>query len=216
VPAYFQAWYAGQESGTALSQLLFGDFSPSGRLPVTFEKRWEDNATFHSYYPQEGREIKYSEGVFVGYRHFDKEKIQPLFPFGYGLTYTTFEYKNLRVGNADANGHVSVSFEVTNTGRRPSAEVAQLYVSDSAASVPRPPKELKGFEKLQLNPGEMRRVEITLDRRAFQWYDPNKRTWVFRPGAYDILVGRSAVQIELRGKATLIPPNSGPVEVRPQ
>jgi beta-glucosidase len=202
VPAYLQAWYAGQESGTALAQLLFGDVSPSGRLPVTFEKRWEDNATHGSYYPQQGREIKYTEGVFVGYRHFDQQKIQPLFPFGFGLTYTSFAYKNLTIGTPDAGGNVTVSFDVTNTGQRPAAEVAQVYVGDAGASVPRPPKELKGFEKVQLNAGETRKVEITLDRRAFQWYDQEKRGWADHPGGYQILIGKSAGQIELRGTVT--------------
>lgn len=208
-PALFQAWYAGQESGTALAELLFGDDSPSGRLPVTFERRWEDNATFHSYYPQQGREIRYTEGVFVGYRHFDKEKIKPLFPFGYGLSYTTFAYKNLVVGSPDANGNVSVSFDVTNTGRRAGAEVAQVYVGDSVAKVPRPPKELKGFEKVLLNPGETRHVQVRLDRRAFEYYDADRHEWSERSGAYQILVGRSAGEIVLSGEVHLPTESTG-------
>ena len=208
VPAYLQAWYAGQESGTALAQLLFGDYSPSGRLPVTFEKRWQDNATFHSYYPQDGRKIQYSEGVFVGYRHFDKEKIQPLFPFGFGLTYSTFEYKNLTI-TGGTEPTVSVSFDVTNTGTRAAAEVAQVYIGDSQTTLPRPPKELKGFEKVLLNPGETRRVNIRLDQRAFQYYDAEKHAWTSHPGNYEILIGPSAGKIELRGTTTLAPPRIG-------
>jgi beta-glucosidase len=202
VPALLHAWYPGQEGGTAFAQLLFGDYSPSGRLPVSFERRWEDNATHDSYYPKNAqtRDVNYSEGVFLGYRHFDRDGIKPLFPFGYGLSYTTFAYKNLVVTPGAATRPALVAFDVTNTGTRAGAEVAQLYVGDRHATVPRPTKELKGFAKVELKAGETRHVELTLDRRALSFYDVKKHGWAAEPGEFEISVGRSAGQIELTGK----------------
>src|SRR6185369_8863383 len=141
IAALIHAWYPGQEGGTALAQLLFGDYSPSGRLPVSFERRWEDNAVHDSYYPKDNeKKVSYNEGVFLGYRHFDKTGIKPLFPFGYGLSYTNFAYKNLKISLGASNGQaVTVGFEVTNTGKRAGADIAQVYVGDVHASVPRPP-----------------------------------------------------------------------------
>jgi beta-glucosidase len=208
VPVVLEAWYPGQEGGTALAQILFGDYSPSGKLPASFERRWEDNPTFHSYYPKPGENrVSYSEGVFVGYRHFDRSEIKPLFGFGYGLSYTTFAYSNLSVTPQTGNlrGPVSVSFDVKNTGKRAAAEITELYVGDSHASVPRPVKELKGFAKTNLEPGETTRVTLTLDRRAFSFYDVNKKDWNAEPGDFTILVGGSSDNIQLRGKYTLTP-----------
>jgi len=179
VPALVQTWYPGQEGGTALAQLLVGAFSPSGKLPATFERRLEDNPTFHNYYPQKPKpdmKVAYNEGVFLGYRHYDNAGTRPLFPFGHGLSYTTFKLANLRVspdaidggggdgggGGASDNGGasssggdalVTVSFDVTNTGARPGAEVAQVYVGDHHAPVPRPLKELKGFRQADAQAG---------------------------------------------------------------
>ena len=206
VPALFEAWYSGQEGGTALAQLLFGDHDPSGKLPISIERRWEDNAVHDSYYPKPGhKQVVYKEGVFVGYRYFDKSGIKPLFPFGYGLSYTTFAYKNLMVtpGSASGDQQVTVAFDVTNTGERRGAEVAEVYVGDKHAPVPRPVKELKGFAKVELNPGETRHVEIALDRRAFSYYDVKTHGWRVSPGDFDIDVARSAAQIELTGKVSL-------------
>jgi beta-glucosidase len=204
VPALLQAWYSGQEGGTALAQLLFGEFNPSGRLPISIERRWEDNAVHDSYYPSDGeKKVVYSEGVFVGYRHFDKSGIKPLFPFGYGLSYTSFTYKNLMVSPVSGDQPVSVAFDVSNTGRRAGADVAQVYVGDRHAKVPRPVKELKGFAKVELKPGETKHVEIALDRRAFSYYDVKNHAWTVAPGDFDIYVARSAAEIELTGKATL-------------
>jgi beta-glucosidase len=206
VPAILHAWYSGQEGGTALAQILFGDYSPSGKLPVSFERRWEDNPTFHSYYPAKGEsQVQYSEGVFVGYRHYDRAQTKPLFAFGHGLSYTTFEYSGLsvtpRAGNL--NEPITVSFEIKNMGQREGAEVAELYVGDSHASVPRPVKELKGFAKLNLKPGESRRVTLTLDRRAFSFYDVKKKDWSAEAGEFTILVGGSSDDIRLQDKFTL-------------
>jgi beta-glucosidase len=207
IPALLQAWYPGQEGGTALAQLLFGEYSPSGRLPITYNRRLEDSSTFHSYYPNDGdnKKVKYSEGVFLGYRHYDRSGVKPLFPFGYGLSYTSFAYKNLSISPVVFSGDqpVMVSFDLTNTGQRAGAEVAQLYVSDRHSTVPRPVKELKGFAKTYLKPGETRHVSVTLDRRGFSYYDAKNRRWTAEPGDFEVLVGRSATQIELTGEVTL-------------
>jgi beta-glucosidase len=206
VPVVLHAWYPGQEGGVALAQILFGDYSPSGKLPVSFERRWEDNPTFHSYYPEKGgNHAKYSEGIFVGYRGYDRSTTKPLFAFGYGLSYTTFSYGNLSVtpqaGNL--NEPVLVSFDVKNTGHCEAADVAELYVGDLHASVPRPIKELKGFAKVNLKPGETRRVTLALDRRAFSFYNIQRKDWSAEPGDFTILVGSSSDNIELRGAFTL-------------
>jgi beta-glucosidase len=209
VPALMQTWYSGQEGGTALAQLLFGDYSPSGRLPISIERRWEDNAVHDTYYPKDAsKSVTYNEGVFLGYRHFDKTGIKPAFPFGYGLSYTTFAYKNLSVSPENFSGDqtVTVSFDITNTGDRAGADVAQVYVGQPQASVPRPVKELKGFAKIYLSPSETRHVSITLDRRAFSYYDVKNHRWTADAGEYDIYVARSAAQIELSGKARLHEP----------
>src|ERR1700733_9653104 len=207
VPAILHAWYPGQEGGTALAQILFGDYSPSGKLPASFERRWEDNPTLRSYYPAKNEQrVPYSEGVFVGYRHFDRSETKPLFAFGYGLSYTTFGYDELSVSpqTGTLNQPVTVSFDVKNTGHREGAEVAELYVGNAAASVPRPVKELKGFAKIRLRPGESRRVTLKLDRRAFSFYDVKKGDWTAEAGEFTILVGGSSDNIQLRDKFTLI------------
>ncbi|HEX4782755.1 MAG TPA: glycoside hydrolase family 3 C-terminal domain-containing protein [Candidatus Sulfotelmatobacter sp.] len=206
VPAVLAGWYPGQEGGVALAQILFGDFSPSGKLPASFERSWEDNPTFHSYYPEKGgNHVRYSEGIFVGYRHYDRSATKPLFAFGYGLSYTTFAYSNLSVAPqaGNLNQPVTVSFDVKNTGHREAAEVAELYVGDSHARVPRPVKELKGFAKMNLKPGETRRVTLKLNRRAFSYYDVENQDWNADPGDFTILVGGSSDNLQLRGNFTL-------------
>lgn len=204
VPALLEVWYPGQEGGNAVAQLLFGDFSPSGRLPISIERRWEDNAAHDSYYPKIGsKKVEYTEGVFVGYRHFDKSATKPLFPFGYGLSYTSFVYKNLKISAPSPDQQVTVTFEVTNAGARAGADVAEVFVGDRHAPVPRPLKELKGFTKVNLSPGETKTVTVKLDRRAFSYYDIQKRAWTVAPGDFDLLVARSAADIELTGKVTL-------------
>lgn len=208
VPGLIHAWYPGQEGGTALAQVLFGDYSPSGKLPASFERRWEDNAAFHSYYPEKGQKrVQYSEGVFLGYRHFDGSTTKPLFAFGYGLSYTTFAYSNLAVTPRDGslNEPLTVSFDVTNTGHREGTEIAELYVGDPHASVPRPVKELKGFARVNLMASETKHVTIRLDRRAFAFYDVKKKDWNAEPGEFLLLVGASSDDIRLRGSFTLAP-----------
>ena len=206
VPGLIHAWYPGQEGGTALAQILFGEINPSGKLPASFERRWEDNAAFDSYYPKKaGKHIEYQEGVFLGYRHFDRSKVQPLFAFGYGLSYTTFQYSGLSISpsSADLSAPVNVSFNIKNNGPREGAEIAEIYVGDSHASVPRPVKELKGFAKLHLRSGETKRVTVSLDGRAFSFYDVEKNNWKAEPGKFSILVGSSSEKIELQGEFTL-------------
>ncbi len=207
VPALVQAWYPGQEGGTALAEILFGDVNPSGRLPVTFERRWEDNPVHDSYYPETGtKRVVYKEGVFVGYRGYEHNRTRPLFPFGFGLSYTTFTYSNLAikpVSENESGPRYEISFDVKNTGTREGADVAQVYVGAMQTKVPRPEKELKGFVKVSLRPGETRRVSIILDRRALSYYDINAKQWRAEPGDFNVLVGRSSEQIELRGKLTL-------------
>ena len=209
VPALLEAWYPGQEGGTALAEVLFGDVNPSGRLPITFERRWEDNPVHDNYYPEgDTKRVVYKEGIFVGYRGYEHNGTKPLFAFGSGLSYTTFQYSNLLIKSfvavASKKGYsgpsYEVSFDVKNTGTREGADVAQVYVGDTQAKVPRPAKELKGFVKVSLRPGETKKVSVMLDSRALSYYDVNAKQWRADPGAYDVLVGRSSEQIELRGK----------------
>ena len=208
VPALFEGWYSGQEAGTALAELLFGEASPAGKLPISWERRWEDNAVHDSYYPQgTDKKITYSEGVFVGYRHFDKASVKPLFPFGYGLSYTTFAYKNLTLSPASfsAGQPVTVGFDITNTGARAGTEIAEVYVGDKHSTVPRPVKELKGFSKVMLSPGETKHVTLALNQRAFSYYDVKNHRWTAEPGSFDVLVGPSSSEIALTGQVTLQP-----------
>jgi beta-glucosidase len=206
VPAFLQAWYAGQEAGHALARILFGDVNPSGRLPISFERRWEDNPVHDSYYVNDGaKNVKYTEGVFVGYRGYERNGGKPLFAFGHGLSYTTFAFKNLGITpTAPKPGEtVAVSFDVTNTGSREGAAVAQLYLGNPTASVPRPLKELKGFARLVLRPGETRHVTLPLEARAMSFYDVQRRAWKQEPGRFTVFVGCSSADIDLNGEFTV-------------
>jgi beta-glucosidase len=208
VPAVLQAWYPGQEGGTALAEILLGDVSPSGHLPATFERRLEDNPTYAHYYETPGtNRIEYAEGVFVGYRGYERNGITPLFPFGHGLSYTTFQYANLAVtpvaGTSGAGTRWAVSFDVTNTGAREGAAVPQVYVGSPRAEVPRPSKELKGFTKVTLEPGETQRVTVPLDVRSLAYYDVSGKQWRAEAGEYQVLVGSSSAEIALTGHLSL-------------
>jgi beta-glucosidase len=201
VPAYLQLWYPGEAGGTALAEVLFGDVNPSGHLPATFEKKAEDNPTYNNYYPEgDSIQVAYKEGIFVGYRGYEHNHVTPRFPFGYGLSYTTFKFANLAVApDGSASGTFNVSFDVTNTGDKAGATVAQVYVADPQGNVPEPPKQLKGFSRVTLKPGETQHVTVTLDPRAFAYYDVAGKKWRIAPGDYGVLVGDSSADIALKG-----------------
>lgn len=197
VPAYLEAWYAGQSGGTALAETLFGNINPSGHLPATFERAAQDNPAFANYYPEgDSKKVTYKEGIFVGYRGYQHNHTKPLFPFGYGLSYTTFKFSNLTVSPSAATA--TVSFDITNTGSRTGAEVAQVYVSDNHATVPRPSEELKGFQKVTLNPGQTSHVTIALAPRAFAYYDTAEKKWHIAPGTFTIQAGDSSESLDLK------------------
>ena len=204
VPAVLDLWYGGQEGGNAIADVLFGDANPSGKLPVSFVKQWKDSPAY-GHYPGENLQVEYAEGIYVGYRYFDKQKVEPLFPFGYGLSYTKFDYSDLKVSpNQVAPGKpVEVSFSVRNSGSRAGAEVVELYVHDGHSSVDRPIKELKGFRRINLAPGEMKDLHFTLDRSAMAFYSTAKKDWVTEPGQFDVLVGTSSRDIRLKGSFKL-------------
>ena len=202
VPAIVEAWYGGTEAGNAIASVLAGEVNPSGKLPFTFPVRLEDNpAIALDAYPGDGKQVEYKEGIFVGYRWNDRERIKPLFCFGHGLSYTTFEYGKVTAEGRQMgpDGTITVSVPVKNTGSRAGAEIVQLYVSDLKSSLPRPVKELKGFRKITLQPGQEQMVSFTIDRKALSFYDDTKQDWVAEPGTFEVLVGASACDI--RGKA---------------
>ncbi len=205
VPAVLYAWYGGQEAGHAIGDLLFGIATPSGKSPATFPVRIEDT-TAYGHYPGENLRVEYAEGIFVGYRGFDKHKREPLFPFGHGLSYTTFAYDGLKVAKPTVKPGepVEVSMTVRNSGTRPGAEVVQLYLRDVEASVERPEKELKGFRRVMLQPGETQALTFTLDKAAMSFFDPRKGDWVAEPGAFEVLIGASSRDIRLKGGFSLV------------
>ena len=206
VPAVLQAWYPGMEGGNALARVLFGEVNPSGKLPCTFPRKLEDSPA-HALgdYPGKDGTVRYEEGLLVGYRWYDTKAIEPLFPFGHGLSYTKFEYSGLRlVAGAGAQGPVvTVEFELANTGAHEGAEVAQLYVHQAKPDLPRPFKELKGFRKVSLRPGEKQTVSIPLGRDAFAYYDPSKTGWVAEAGDFTIQIGSSSRDLRLDGNFRL-------------
>lgn len=206
VPALVEAWYPGQECGNAIAGILFGDINPSGKLPDTFPRRLEDNPAYENY-PGANGKVRYEEGIFVGYRHYDKNEIEPLFPFGHGLSYTSFAYDNLEVSPrvVKPGGKIQVRIEVKNTGDRAGKEVVQLYIHDIESRLPRPPKELKTFEKVGLSPGETRTVTFTLDESALSYYDPEKRGWTAEPGEFEVQIGSSSRDIRARTVFILLP-----------
>ena len=197
IPSLVQAFYYGQEGGNAIADILLGNVLPSGKLPATFLKKWEDSPAFGNY-PGDGEKVEYKEGIFVGYRWFDTKKIEPLFPFGHGLSYTTFAYSNLKLIKGNV-GELTVQFDIKNTGKRDGAEIAQIYVKDLESSLPRPEKELKGFEKVFLKAGEKKTISIKLNKDTFAFYDPQKSMWTVEKGDFKILVGSSSRLIRFSG-----------------
>ncbi|CAI9675606.1 glycoside hydrolase family 3 C-terminal domain-containing protein [Elizabethkingia anophelis] len=220
VPAIVQGWYLGSEAGNALAAVLAGDANPSGKLPFTFPVKLEDNAAHQmGEYPGNKEElaagkgkdqknpinITYNEGIFVGYRWHDTKNIKPLFSFGHGLSYTTFEYGKVHADKTQMaqDGKITFTVSIKNTGKREGAEVAQLYISDLKSSVPRPVKELKGFEKINLKPGEQKEVSFTIDKSALSFFDAATHQWVAEPGEFEALVGASSSDIKTKMKFTL-------------
>lgn len=209
VKAIIMGWYPGQEGGLALARMLAGEFSPSGRLPMSIETCWEDNPVHDSYYTKEkaenkrgftNRYVTYNEGVFMGYRGYDRLGTKPLYPFGYGLTYGDFEYSDLTV--VPSEDGVDVKFTLTNNGKMAAAEVAQVYVGELCPSVPRPVKELKGYARVQLGKGESKSVTVHLGKEAFAFYDVDIHDFRVNAGKFSIMVGASVGDIRLNAEVT--------------
>lgn len=196
VAAVVEAWYPGQEGGNAIADILSGNYNPAGKLPFSFIKKYEDSPAFKDY-KDKSLKSPYEEGIFVGYRYLDKHHIEPLFPFGHGLSYTQFEYSNLKIEPLKDNAFM-VKVDIKNTGKRSGAEVVQVYVRDVECSLERPEKELKGFQKIFLEPGEKQTVQITLNRDAFSFYHPEKKQWIKEPGEFEIQVGGSSKNIRMK------------------
>jgi len=201
-PALLEAWYPGEEDGNAVAAVLFGEVNPSGKLPITFPKRAEDTfAVSRERYPGVNKVVTYGEGIFVGYRYYDEKKIEPLFPFGFGLSYTKFAFRNLSVSPPSAAHTVQVEFDVINTGAVVGAEVAQVYLAvPSSAAVPQPPKQLKAFQKVSIEPGKSTHVGLTLNERAFQYWDVASRGWKTAPGTYGVMAGSSSRDLPLKAE----------------
>ena len=200
VPAIVEAFYPGQEGGRALADILFGKVSPSGRLPLTFPKRWQDCPAYGTY-PGAKDVAHYKEGIFVGYRHFDRANIAPRFPFGYGLSYTSFAYGDLQVSprRISVQDTVTVRLKITNTGAVAADEVVQLYLRDVEASVQREVKSLKGFARITLAPGASGDVAFRLNRQDLSFYDGKRKQWLAEAGRFEVLVGRSSRDIRATG-----------------
>jgi beta-glucosidase len=208
-PALVDMWYGGQEAGTALASILFGDANPSGKLPVSLPKEWKDTPAYGNY-PGVNLKVNYAEGIYVGYRYYDTKNMEPLFPFGFGLSYTTFEYSDLRVIplTETAGDHIgakstAVTLVVKNTGTRPGAEVVQLYVHDGHSKIDRPVHELKAFKRVELKPGQERLVHFHLNRADLSYWSPEKKDWVAEPGTFEIQVGASSRDIRLKAPLEL-------------
>ncbi|MGC6586448.1 beta-glucosidase family protein [Paenibacillus sp. Dod16] len=196
--AVLEAYLGGQALGGAIADILFGDANPSGKLAETFPVKLSDNPSY-LFFPGEGDRVEYREGLFVGYRYYDSKKLAPLFPFGHGLSYTRFEYSNLTVDKKRLkdNEKLTVSVDVMNTGARPGKEIVQLYVHDMESSVIRPEQELKGFDKVELAPGEAKTITFELDHRSFAYYDVELKDWVVESGEFELRIGKSSRDIVL-------------------
>jgi beta-glucosidase len=202
--ALLEAWMMGQAGGGAIADVLFGKVNPSGKLAETFPVKLSDTPAYTNY-PGGNGKVQYGEGLFIGYRYYDAKELAVHFPFGYGLSYTTFEYSNPRVSSKnfrDVDG-LTVSVDVTNTGTVAGKEVVQVYVHDQKSELIRPPKELKGFAKIELQPGETKTVTIALDFRSFAYYNPAYKGWITEDGDFDILIGASSAEIRFKETVTL-------------
>ena len=209
VPAVLQAWFPGQEAGHAIADVLLGKAEPGGRLPQTFPTGLEDDPTHpltpDVQYPGADGRVEYREGLFTGYRHVDRAGTKPLFPFGFGLSYTSFRLSGLAVDpvRLAPGGQLACSLEVENTGARAGSTVVQAYVRDLESSVERPEKELRAFAKVHLEPGHRTTVKLALDMRALAFFDDRQQAWVAEPGEFELLVGESSADLPLRARFTL-------------
>ncbi|MBD3319909.1 MAG: hypothetical protein GF350_02320 [Chitinivibrionales bacterium] len=207
VKALLHVWYPGQEGGAAIAEILLGLCNPSGKLPATFEKQPQDRSSFDCYHPENGaKRVTLTDTVFGGYRHHDKTGIAPRFPFGFGLSYTTFAYENISLSNSmmSAEDTQKVTFDIVNTGSRSGAEIAQVYIGCRSSVVPRPVKELKGFVKVYLDAGERKTVHIDIVPKTLAFYDSGSHEWQSESGTYDIYVGASSADIRLTASFELI------------
>jgi len=199
-PALLDMWYGGQEGGNALAAILFGDANPSGKLPVSLPKKFEDSPAAKNH-PGQNLEVNYAEGIYVGYRYYDTKNVEPQFPFGFGLSYTTFEYSDLKLGqitHGGINGLWQFSVKVRNTGQRAGAEVVQLYVHDGHAKIDRPVHELKAFSRVELKPGESQTIQFKLNNSAFEYWSPETKEWTMGSGPFEVQVGASSRDIRLK------------------
>jgi beta-glucosidase len=204
VAGLLQNWYPGQEGGTALAEVVFGDVDPSGRLPISWERSLKDNPSYAWYYPTPGTlKIPYKDDVFVGYRGYEHNGVKPLFPFGFGLSYTSFKYSGLEIYPGAGKGAYEVGFDITNTGAKAGADVAQVYVSEDHPQVTRPPQELKGFARVELEPGQTRHITVPLMARSFAWYDEKVAAWHADAGSFTVHVSRSSADPQLEGTIKL-------------
>jgi beta-glucosidase len=202
VPVLIDAFYPGQAGGTALAEILFGKTNPSGKLPFSWDKRWEDCAAYGNFpTPEAPTSNMYKEGVLLGYRWFDTKNIEPLFPFGFGLSFTTFAYSDLTL-KPSANGDFTATFTIQNKGAIAGSEIAELYVAPPTIRVPRPVHELKGFTRVTLQPGESKSVTIPVAKADLAYWDPDQKTWIVSPGSYKIEVGSSSRELSLNGQLT--------------
>jgi beta-glucosidase len=199
-PALVDMWYGGEEGGGALAAILFGDANPSGKLPVSLPKKFEDSPAAANY-PGKDLHATYAEGIYVGYRYYDTKNVEPQFPFGFGLSYTTFEYsdpKSLGITETGKRSLRRFSVNIRNTGKRTGAEVVQVYVHHGHSKIDRPVHELKAFQRIDLQPGETKTVEFSLDNSSFSYWSPEKKDWILEPGTFEIQVAASSRDIRLK------------------
>jgi beta-glucosidase len=225
VPSVLEAWYPGMEGGSALADILFGDITPSGKLPLTFPKKLSDSPahaserTFpgifieshepdpnHPNHKWKDRKVYYEEGIYIGYRHFDTKKVEPLFPFGFGLSYTTFKLENLKMNKKTItmDDKLVATLDITNTGKRNGAEVVQLYIQDVQCSLERPIKELKGFQKVALKPGEKKTISLDITNKDLQFYNDKSHQWMAEKGKFRLLIGTSSRDINFGEEFELV------------
>ncbi|MHA1819956.1 MAG: glycoside hydrolase family 3 C-terminal domain-containing protein [Promethearchaeota archaeon] len=204
VPAILEAWYGGMEIGNVVADIIFGDVNPSGKLPVTWPKRKKDIPNPLSFWKTviPVKEVRYDEGIFIGYRHYEKNNIEPRWCFGFGLSYTKFKYSNIKLSSTElkADQKLTISFDLSNIGERDGDEIAQLYIADLQCSEPRPIKELKGFKRVSLKAGETKNVTFEIDKNDLMFFSENKNEWIAEDGEFEVLIGSSSKDIHLKAK----------------